>query len=249
LYQIAKSLEIDRLSTSEAGLREGLLYDWIERHRPELALTAIDASPRTRAVLRLAVRYDSDRPHSEQVRRLATILFDALAPVHGLGGDSRAMLEWAGLVHDIGHHIDARDHHRHGEYLILNSPMPGFTAPEVAVLGSLVRYHRGSRPKPGHPGFRALSRANQRRVEVLSALLRLADAFDRSHHQVVRHLDVSVRADEVTVAARARDEAFLERWAAERRAEPLEVVLGRPVVVAIETDPPRSGLAPEERIR
>ncbi|MEQ1506009.1 MAG: Ppx/GppA phosphatase family protein [Myxococcota bacterium] len=246
LYQVLKSLELERLSTSEAALREGLLYEWIDHHRPELALSATEASPRTRAILRLVERYGADRPHAEHVRMLALSLFDALAPLHGLGADSRATLDWAALVHDIGHHVDARDHNRHGEYLILNSPMPGFTAPEVAVLGSVVRYHRGSRPKAAHPGFQALSRANQRRVEVLSALLRLADALDRSHHQVVRAVDVRFGgpADPVVISALGSTEVFLERWAAERRADPLQQVLGKPVVVEVVTETQPSGYRP-----
>lgn len=262
LYQVMKSLGIDSLSTSESALREGLLQEWIEQHRPELALTAIEASPRTRSVLHLLARYGADRAHCDHVQRLALDLFDGLEPLHGLGADSRQLLGYAALVHDIGHHIDARNHHRHGEYLILNTPMPGFTAPEVALLGHLVRYHRG-RPKRTHAAWQALARPQQRQVEVLSALLRVADALDRSHHQPVQSVTVEIdvaptsQADRepvatprsVTLHVRAREEAFLERWACERRLDALSELLGLPTRLDFAPDVGPLSFAPTDGIR
>jgi exopolyphosphatase / guanosine-5'-triphosphate,3'-diphosphate pyrophosphatase len=272
LYQVMKSLAIEQLSTSESALREGLLYDWIERHRPELALTAIEATPRMRSALYLLNRYGADRTHAEHVRTLALELFDGLSPVHGLDADARGLLECAALLHDIGHHIDARNHHRHGEYLILNSPMPGFTAPEVTFLGSLVRYHRG-RPKRTHGTFQTLTRNQQRRVEVLSAILRIADALDRSHHQPVRALRVEVHAADlpgltrgstpphadadrsdieapmaVTLHVRAREQAYLERWASERRIAGLAELIGCPTRLDFVMDTGPMSFAPAEGI-
>jgi exopolyphosphatase / guanosine-5'-triphosphate,3'-diphosphate pyrophosphatase len=236
VYQLMKSFEIEQLSTSESALREGLLHQWIEHHRPELALTATEPNPRTRSVVALMDRYGVDGPHAEQVCRLALGLLDGLATVHGLDADARDLLGWAARLHDIGHHIDPRDHNRHGEYLILNTPMPGFTAPEVAVLATIVRHHRGSRPKSSHRGYDALSRSDQRKVDVLSAVLRVADALDRSHNQPVRDVAVHIGTDEVVVEVRAHEEAYLERWAAERRKGLLAQVLGRAVRIEVDTD-------------
>lgn len=249
LYQLMKSLEIEQLSTSEAALREGLLYDWIEQHRPELALSGSAITPRMRAVLHLMERYGVDDPHAMHVRDLSMSLFDGLAEVHGLDGDARSMLEYAALLHDVGHHIDARDHNRHGEYLIVNSRMPGFTAPEVAILGCLVRYHRGARPKDNHRSFQVLSPAEQRRVEVSSAILRLADALDRSHHQPVQSVRVIVQEDHVIVEPIAREEAYLERWAAERRVDSLSQAIGRSVRLALVPDAAAASFDPVDRIR
>jgi exopolyphosphatase / guanosine-5'-triphosphate,3'-diphosphate pyrophosphatase len=248
LYQIMKSLGVEELSTSEAALREGLLYEWIDQHRPELALSGVATTPRMRSVLHLMNKYGEDQAHARHVRDLALSLFDALESVHGLGEDSRALLEYAALLHDIGHHIDARDHNKHGEYLILNTRMPGFTTPEITALASLVRFHRGSRPKTDHRAFRSMSKANQSRSVLLAALLRLADAFDRSHHQPVSGVSVAVRDDSLEIVAHARDEAFLERWAAEHRADALAEAVGRRVSVALIADGPPVPLAPPEAI-
>jgi exopolyphosphatase/guanosine-5'-triphosphate,3'-diphosphate pyrophosphatase len=234
LYQLMKTMDRDTLITSDRSLRDGLLADWVLRNEPELSLSRTVAWPRMRSVLRLVDRYDADKTHAQHIRNLALALFDGVADKAKLDSASRRMLEFAALLHDIGHHIDARDHNKHGQYLILNSRMAGFTAPEVALLANIVRYHRGSRPKRSHRHYKALSRANQRRVDVLSAILRLADALDRSHNQPVSDLTCSVEGDQVVVRATARDEVHMEKWAAERRKDALASALGCPVRVELE---------------
>jgi exopolyphosphatase/guanosine-5'-triphosphate,3'-diphosphate pyrophosphatase len=240
LYQLMKSFGREHIVTSERSLRDGLLADWIERHRPELTLQRTVSQPRMRAVVRMQERFEVDQEHAEQVRGLAVSLFDGLAELHGLGVDARRLLEFASLVHDVGHHIDSRDHNKHGHYLILHSRLPAFTAPEIAILANVVKYHRGARPKRSNRQFASLNRVSQRTVEVLSAILRLADALDRSQHQPVREVRVQIDEAEVTIQAVAHEDAFLERWAAERRAGVLGSVIGRPVRVVLVQDGPAS---------
>ncbi|MEN0061531.1 MAG: Ppx/GppA phosphatase family protein [Myxococcota bacterium] len=222
------------LVTSDRSLRDGLLADWVERHRPELAASARGGSPRRRTVLRMMDRYTVDRAHVEQVRRLALAIFDGLELDFDepLLQDLRAMLEDAALLHDIGHHINGRDHHKHGQYLILNSRMVGFTAPDVAVLANVVRYHRG-RPKSDHPAFATLESSQQRKVELLSGILRAADSLDRSHGQLVQELAVEDDGTDVTLIAGVPEEAHIERWAAERSTSRLSNVLDRSVTVRV----------------
>jgi len=236
LYQLMKSLSRDRIVTSERSVRDGILVDWIQRHQPEIAIQRSVSQPRMRAIVRMQERFEVNRVHAEQVRRIAVSLFDGLAKLHGLGAEERRLLEFACLVHDIGHHIDARDHNRHGHYLLLNSRLTAFTEPEVALLANVVRYHRGERPKQTHTHFAGLSRQDQRTVEVLAAIIRLADALDRSRHQPIRDVRVKVSDERVTIEAVAREEAFLERWAAARRAGVLEDALERPLTVVLVPD-------------
>jgi hypothetical protein len=51
---------------------------------------------------------------------------------------------------------------------------------------------------------------------------------------------VQIDETDVTIQAVAREDAFLERWAAERRAGVLGSVIGRPVRVVLVQDGPAS---------
>jgi exopolyphosphatase/guanosine-5'-triphosphate,3'-diphosphate pyrophosphatase len=203
-----------------------------------------------RAVLRLMERYEVDRAHAEQVKELALSLFDGLQDLHGLPSDARRLLEFGALLHDVGHHIAGEDHNKHGQYLIQHSRLQGFTAPDVAILGNVVRYHRGGRPKKTHPSFAALARADQRMVLWLASLLRVADGLDRSHEQPIESVRAAVVDGTIEVHAEATAPAHLEHWAVERRKvllertsqKPVEVhISGFPEAVDVDSAPPSPG--------
>ena len=237
IRQIMKKLRKDRLVTSERSLRDGLIVDWILRHRPEISLSKTVADPRRRAVLYLLQRYGAHESHSMQVARLALRFFDATSQIHGLRIDDRRTLEFATLLHDIGHHIAGKDHNKHGAYLIRHSRMYGFTAPEIEILANIVHYHRGSRPNSSHPHYASLSAQDRRRVKVLAGILRLADALDRSHDQPVVDVTITTSSESIRVKALSRAQADLERWAAERRKSLLQSALNLPISIEIIRQP------------
>jgi exopolyphosphatase/guanosine-5'-triphosphate,3'-diphosphate pyrophosphatase len=69
-------------------------------------------------------------------------------------------------------------------------------------------------------------------VRGLAALLRVADALDRTHFGVVKTVHVEKAAGRVVIEVDAGVEnAELELWAAERRIDLLSRLLGRPVVL------------------
>jgi exopolyphosphatase/guanosine-5'-triphosphate,3'-diphosphate pyrophosphatase len=152
-------------------------------------------------------------------------------------------LEYAALLHDIGQHISYLDRYKHTYYLIKNGGLRGFTPLEVEVLANVARYHRRTDPRKKHPGFASLPRAERDLVRVLAAHLRLADALDRSHRQVVKGLGVTFRGGALRIRAYATGDASLELWGAPRRAELLGRVLDADVRVDV-AEPPAAAPAP-----
>ena len=84
LREIMKTLKLPALVTSERSLRDGLIVDWIERHRPEIDLARTIEDPRQRTVEYAAQRFGVDRAHAQFVEEKALVLFDALAELHEL---------------------------------------------------------------------------------------------------------------------------------------------------------------------
>jgi exopolyphosphatase/guanosine-5'-triphosphate,3'-diphosphate pyrophosphatase len=237
IRQIMKKLRKDRLVTSERSLLDGLMVHWMLQHRPEVSLSKTVADPRRRAVLSLLQRYGAHENHSRQVARLALRFFDETGQIHGLRIDDRRTLEFATLLHDIGHHIAGKDHNKHGAYLIRHSRMYGFTAPEIDILANIVHYHRGSRPSSSDAHYASLSAQDRRRVKVLAGIVRLADALDRSHEQPVIDVTVTTSPQAINVKALSRAPADLERWAAERRKSLLQSALNLPISIEIIRQP------------
>jgi exopolyphosphatase/guanosine-5'-triphosphate,3'-diphosphate pyrophosphatase len=244
LDTLLQRLGARELVLCEWALREGLLLDYIHQHPRTLARAEAYPDVRRRSVIGLAERCGYHARHARKVSQLALELFDGTARRHQLGADHRSLLEYAALLHDIGHHISYLGHHKHTYYLIKNGGLRGFTPREVEVVANVARYHRRTPPRKKHPAFAALPREDRRAVEVMSAHLRLADALDRSHRQVVKGLSVRSRGGLLRVQAHATGDASLELWGAPRRAELLARVLDMDVKVEIAAPPAAAPAAP-----
>lgn len=240
LDTLLKKLEADEITLCDLALREGVLLDYIHRHRRDIA--RIDKYPdvRRRSVIELAERCAWEADHSRQVAALALTMFDATKKIHGLGEREREWLEYAGLLHDIGNHISYEKHHRHSYYLIKNGDLRGFEPEEIAIMALITRYHRRAIPQKEHEGMGELSKEQRRIIAILSAFLRLAETLDRSRHGVIRALEIRERLGDLRIKVQAVGDAELEVWAAHRQARALEEALGRKV--HIEKVPYRKGL-------
>ena len=240
LDTLLKRLAADEITLCDLALREGVLLDYIHRHRRDIA--RIDRYPdvRRRSVIELAERCAWEADHSRQVAALALTLFDFTRKIHGLGDREREWLDYAGLLHDIGNHISYEKHHRHSYYLIKNGDLRGFEPEEIAIIALVTRYHRRATPSKEHEGMGELTREQRKTVAVLSAFLRLAETLDRSRHGVIRGLEMRERLGELRIRVQAVGDAELEVWAAHRQARALEVALDRKIL--LDKVPYRKGL-------
>jgi exopolyphosphatase/guanosine-5'-triphosphate,3'-diphosphate pyrophosphatase len=226
---ILRRLGAGELTLCDLALREGLVLDYIRRHRRQIA--HIDEFPdvRRRSTVELAERCNANTEHAAQVARLALALFDQTRASHGLGEREREWLEYAALLHDVGVHISYARHHHHSYYLIRNGDLRGFEPDEIEVIALVARYHRRGTPKKTHDAYSTLPPLRRAAVRRLSSLLRVAESLDRSHAQVVSSLDLRRRTHDLTVTIHASSDVELELWAADRQSEPFTEMVGMPV--------------------
>jgi exopolyphosphatase/guanosine-5'-triphosphate,3'-diphosphate pyrophosphatase len=224
---ILRRARIDSVRLCSWALREGLL---LELAKLPLGRRATTRQARLGAVERLARRWAGGNAHGRQVAVLALALFDGTAGLLDLPPESRELLEYAALLHDIGHAVSHDRHHRHTAYLIRNGEFPGFTDREIGIIAETARHHRKQIPKASTPELQALAPGVRRTVRGLAALLRIADALDRTHRGVLRGAAVvgSPGRLVIEIDAGGRD-ADLELWAAERRVDLLSRLVDRPV--------------------
>jgi exopolyphosphatase/guanosine-5'-triphosphate,3'-diphosphate pyrophosphatase len=225
LLTLGRYLGIRSFLVPGVGVREGLLQELArevfsrrERHR---------YSPEDRqlllAVRRFARRLEPDERHAEQVRQLSLALFDQLQPVHHLGSESRVLLEAGALLHDVGHAVNHRGHHRHGEYLVLHGDIPGLEGWRREAIAGLVRYHnRKTAPVSHHGRFGLLNDSRQRIVRRLASLLRIAEALDDSRRQLLTRIRADFRRGTIGLEVAAKGDAREELQDAQKSAELFE---------------------------
>jgi exopolyphosphatase / guanosine-5'-triphosphate,3'-diphosphate pyrophosphatase len=226
---VLRRLGADEITLCDMSLREGIVLDYIARHRKEIAHAQQYPDVRRRSVIELAERCNYEAKHSHQIARLALALFDATRSTHAMTDREREWLEYAALLHDVGVHIRYERHHKHSYYLIRNGDLRGFEPAEVEMIALIARYHRRAVPARGHEGYVDLPKKRRRAVRAMAAMLRLAETLDRSHSQVVTGLTIDEHDGDAQLLLQTIGDAELELWAASRHCAPLEQVLGKPL--------------------
>jgi exopolyphosphatase/guanosine-5'-triphosphate,3'-diphosphate pyrophosphatase len=229
LEEVVAHAGVERFQVSDRALREGLVLDALGQPIPP-AREPEDL--RRRQILKLAERTESVHRHSLETARLAVRLFDLTVSVHGFGAREREWLEYAALLHDIGYSINYQNHHKHSYYLIVHAGLDAFDPREVEIIAHVARYHRGAKPRPERQEtLAALKPWQQRTIEKLAVLLRLADSLDRTHASRVDEVFAAIRDKRVTLEVLSRYDVELELEAARAGADRFEAVFGRLLTV------------------
>ncbi len=212
------------LLVSNVSMRDGLVQDLARRVRGEEDPALVAGV--LQSACNVGEKYGYDAAHSHHVADLAVRFFDALQREHGLGRRHRLLLRVAGLLHDVGAYVSNRAHHKHSYYLVSNSEIFALRRDELALVAHLCRYHRKATPKPTHLEYMSLPRETRIVVSKLAAVLRVADALDRGHAQVIRDLEEEKSGDEFTIYVRGVADLALERRAVAAKADLFEEIYG-----------------------
>ena len=176
--------------------------------------------------LLLANRYKIDRGHSQQVRKLCTALFDSLQDLHKLSRHDRLLLNVAAVLHEIGTFISPKNHHRHGQYIILNSEIFGLSREDVEIIGLLARYHRHGAPTNRDSSYAELELPNRLRVQKLAALLRVADAMERAHSHRINNFTVRYNGRRLELLVAGVHDLTIENLAMRSKADLFTDIFG-----------------------
>jgi exopolyphosphatase/guanosine-5'-triphosphate,3'-diphosphate pyrophosphatase len=165
-----EQLEIEVLEPSNGALREGIVYELLDR--------PTHGDPRDRSIATIAARYKVDATQAQRVEATALALFEGARDAWKLDAElGRRVLEWAARVHEIGLSIAYSGYHKHSAYILEHGDMPGFSREVQALLAAVVGAHRR---KLSRALFESVAEHESRELALrLALILRLAV---RLHH-------------------------------------------------------------------
>ena len=228
LLHVLESLDAPGITITDFGVREGLVTDYVSAHAREISTVGSIEDLSMRSVLQLLQKFQPEERHLRHARHVAALalsLFDGLKPEHELNDEHRRLFEYGALLHDVGAVVGYDGHSAHSHYLIRHGNLRGLDAAEVEMVALIARFHSRGRPRKSQELVSPLSKKQRRVLRWLSAMLRVAEALDRSHYQLVRAVRVTRRAGRIVLRLDARRGAGLELWAARRRVDLLEDLL------------------------
>ena len=145
-------------------------------------------------VTAIASIFDRDPDHSAKVTALSLAIFEDLYPLHSYGPKERRLLEMASLMHDIGYSKpEQKPHNKISRDLFLKMNIPGMSDLDKLTFALVTQYHTGELPDAhDHPHFSDLPEDRKEVVEWLAGILRVADALDCKHLNVVKKVEAEI---------------------------------------------------------
>lgn len=217
------------ITVPETNIREGVIVSHTDNAAEELQEEFHQQI--TASAVSLLRKYHGDVMHAERVRENALKIYKCLESEMSLDPRAVIILELASILHDIGIFIRMDEHNLHSEYIIRHSEIFGITRPEKLILSFIARYHRGKQMPQDNEQFPVFARSDRMKILKLTAILRIADALDRSHGHSLTEVSVQLKGDSLVIKANGSANLALERIALQEKGDLFESVFGYKVVL------------------
>lgn len=206
---------IERTTSKEIVIPNATLTDGIIRYIHEdlynLRVDAVTIEDMITNARVLARQFNYNEAHSLYVEKNALFFFDRLKKVHGLK-EERVLLHVACVLHDIGKFISLDAHSIHSYDLIRSLEVFGMSRLEMEMIANIAKYHGMGIPKDSHASFAKLPTKQRIIVSKLIAMIRMADALDRSHQQKIDITSVKLKDGLLLVKGKSNENTMLEEW-------------------------------------
>lgn len=176
----------------------------------------------------IAKRYSSSRNHIQGTTDLALAIFDSMKKIHGMGQRERLLLQIAAQLHDCGKYISLRDVAECSYQIIMATEIIGLSTEERQIIASAVRYNTTEFVyyNEKNDDGSGLDRNRYVLVAKLTAILRLANAMDRSHYQKVEGLRAVLKDRELQLSIDSSRDVSLELGLLKDKVKFFEEVFG-----------------------
>ncbi|SCZ78399.1 Ppx/GppA phosphatase family protein [Pseudobutyrivibrio xylanivorans] len=166
----------------------------------------------------IAKRYDSYQPHLKALFKLSGEIFDAMKKYHGLGKRQRVIMQCIAILHDCGKYISLADASDCSYTIIMSSEILGLSHKEREIIATTVAFNR----KPLEPYENLSDRFTTEEyllILKLLAILKVANALDRSHKQKIKNVSMRVKDKELVISIEANSSLALEKGLFKKNAD------------------------------
>ncbi len=210
LYKrLTEEMNADYVWVPGVSIDDGIVCDYADRNHMLHFLHDFNRDILA-AARNLAERYQSYSSHTESVLSTSTVIFDAMRKVHGLGKRERLLLQVASILHDCGRYVSLTNQSECSYQIIMASEIIGMTDLEREIVASTVEYN--SLPRPPYEGLHdKLDKESYVVVSKLTAILKIANAMDRSHKQKFEAIRAALRGKELIITIETKENTVLEK--------------------------------------
>ena len=227
--RLTQAMQAQTIWFPDVDTSDGIAYDYAYEHK-------IVRSPHDfeedilSAAKNMSMRYMSYSRHINALIEMSTLIFNAMKKVHGMGRRERLLLQVAAILHDCGKYISLANSAACAYQIIHSTEIIGLSHLEREMVANVVLYHS----TPMDPYEELADRMDSDSymiVAKLAAIMKVANAMDRSHKQKFKNVKAVIKNKELVITIETVDDISLERGLLAAKATAFESIFGlKPVI-------------------
>ncbi|MDD7402530.1 MAG: exopolyphosphatase [Butyribacter sp.] len=223
-HNIFEETQAEQMWLSGITICDGMAADFAER-KTHIVPAHNFADDILSAARRIAARYECSKKHTGCVESVALKIFDAVKRKNHLTKQDRLLLQIATILHNCGAFINLNDIGENSYKIVTSTEIIGISHKQRMMVANIVRY-----PILTFPEYNQLSDVFEKseyiKLTKLNAILRLADAMDRSHRQKFKTVTVTLRGNNLYITGHTIYDIALEQGIFTNHAGFFEEVFG-----------------------
>lgn len=227
--KLIESTSTDLIWIPGVTLCDGIAASYAEKH-VKLLFSHDFSKDIVIASRNIAKRYMGNIGHSELLEECALGIFDIMKKYHGLGRRERVLLQIAAILHDCGKYVSMSQPSEASYNIIMSTEIIGLSHAERETVANIVRYNTKEFDYTARAD-KSMTSGMYLTVAKLTAILRIANAMDRSHKQKFHDFKMALKDKELVITAETIEDISLEKALFRQKADFFEEMYGiRPVL-------------------
>lgn len=226
MKRVVRSFSAEALWAPGATLCDGIAYEYAEGKHLKSAARDFEADILACAST-ISRRYMGSRKRAAAMEQIALAIFDGMKKVHGMGERERLLLRLSAILHDCGKFINLTNVGDCSYSIIMNTEMIGLSHLEREMVASVVKFnHEDFEYFEDLSAHSDISEDAYLTIAKLTAILRIANALDKSQKQKVKEISAVMREDRLLLTVDAGADLLFEQERVRARADFFEEVYG-----------------------
>ena len=220
--------EAETILVLDTSVREGL---FVSKFTKDQSFKKNINSQIVASAIALGRKYCFDEKHAKYVRDLALKIYDTITASTLVSPNAKLFLEVACLLHDIGFFINGKEHEMHSYYILSNSNIFGLDKLSLKIISLTVQFHNEAIRIEENKDFLVLPRRERMGILKLTAILRIANAVDRSQTQRTGDIKLSLQDNTLSLITEEINDINLEKKAIANASNFFETIFGYNVIL------------------
>ena len=214
------------------SLLDGIAYDYAEKKKFIRSVHNFENDILVTSK-NIAKRYSSSKSHIQGTMNLCLNIFDSMKKVHGMGKRERLLIQIAALLHDCGKYISMGNVSECSYQIIMSTEIIGLSSLERKMIAYAVRYNTTAFVYYDEIQMLGAGIDSESYIKIakMTAILRLANAMDRSHCQKVKGIKTMLKDRELQMVMDSSQDISLELGLLQDKVAFFEEVFGIRLVI------------------